>query len=361
MVMNRQQGPDRADLGRRQLFFGAAIVAGGAVVAGCTSNEPQDVGGDNRAAEAPRPATEEKPGRPVTIGFSAPAADHGWIAAITANAENQAKAYSEVTLEKVEATNDIAKQIAAVETLINKKVDALVILPNDGKQLTAVAQKATDAGIPVINLDRIFDTPLSYRCWIGGDNYGMGVAAANFIAERLKSEGKSNPVIAEIAGIDSLPLTQERSQGFKDALAKAGLEVKNRVAANFTVPGGQRAASNLLQAAPKIDALWNHDDDQGIGVLAAIDQAKRDEFFMVGGAGSSDMMERIKADDSVIKCTVTYNPSMASSAVSLARLVAQGRGMSDLVENEIPKMITLASATITKENVDDYLDLGFRS
>jgi ribose transport system substrate-binding protein len=35
--------------------------------------------------------------------------------------------------------------------------------------------------------------------------------------------------------------------------------------------------------------------------------------------------------------------------------------MSDLVENEVPKMITLASATITKDNVDDYLELGFRS
>jgi ribose transport system substrate-binding protein len=357
--MNQHHGPDDANLGRRQLFFGAALAAGGAVVAGCTSNEPPPTTtDDNEPAEQP---AGDEPGRQVTIGFSAPAADHGWIAAITRNADSQAKTYSDVSLEKVEATNDVAKQIAAVETLINKQVDALVILPNDGKQLTAVAQKATDAGIPVINLDRIFDTPLSYRCWIGGDNYGMGVAAANFIVERLDRDGVQNPVIAEIAGIDSLPLTQERSQGFEDALAKAGLEVKNRVAADFTVPGGQKAASNLLQAAPKIDALWNHDDDQGIGVLAAIDQAGRDEFFMVGGAGSTDMMERIKADNTVIKCTVTYNPSMASSAVSLARLVAQGKGMTDLVENEIPKMITLASATITKSNVDDYMSLGFRS
>ncbi len=54
--------------------------------------------------------------------------------------------------------------------------------------------------------------------------------------------------------------------------------------------------SNLLQAAPKIDALWNHDDDQGLGVLAAIEQAGRDEFIMVGGAGSKNMMDLIKAD-----------------------------------------------------------------
>ena len=52
---------------------------------------------------------------------------------------------------------------------------------------------------------------------------------------------------------------------------------------------------------------------------------------------------------------------MASSAVSLARLVAQNRGMGDLVEKEVPTSITLASATVTKENVDTYLPLGFES
>jgi ribose transport system substrate-binding protein len=52
---------------------------------------------------------------------------------------------------------------------------------------------------------------------------------------------------------------------------------------------------------------------------------------------------------------------MASDAINLARLVAQEKSMSDLVENEIPASITLASATVTKENVDKYLPLGFAS
>ena len=77
-------------------------------------------------------ATAE-PGRPVTIGFSAPAADHGWIAAIAANAQAQAEKYTDVTFAPVNPTNDITQQIAAIDTLINRKVDAIVILPNDGK------------------------------------------------------------------------------------------------------------------------------------------------------------------------------------------------------------------------------------
>ncbi len=350
--------PLRPGLQRRRFLIGAGVVGAGAALSACTSNAAPAASGANVAAAAGNNAAA---GAAVTIGFSAPAADHGWIAAIANNAAAQAKQYPDVTFEAVNPTNDVTQQIAAVQTLINKKVSALVILPNDGSQLTSVGRAAMQAGIPVINLDRIFDSPLAYRTWIGGDNYGMGVSAGTYVGEQLKSKGVTNPVIGEIAGIDSLPLTQSRSKGFADALASFGFKVGPRQAADFTAQGGQRVTANLLQAAPKLDALWNHDDDQGIGVLAAINQAGRSEFFMVGGAGSANAMRDIKADKTVLKATVTYAPTMASSAISLARLVAQNRGMGDLVEKEVPTSITLASATVTKENVDVYLPLGFES
>ena len=190
----------------------------------------------------------------------------------------------------------------------------------------------------------------------------MGVSAGNYIGEQLKAKGVANPIIGEIAGIDSLALTQERSQGFNDALATVRL--RGRAAAGRRLHRGTAASGwrpTCCRPLPKMDALWNHDDDQGIGVLAAINQASRNEFFMVGGAGSANAMRDIKADNTVLKATVTYSPSMASSAISLARLIAQGKGMADLVEKEVPTSITLASATITKENVDAYLPLGFES
>jgi ribose transport system substrate-binding protein len=121
----------------------------------------------------------------------------------------------------------------------------------------------------------------------------MGVSAGTYICQQLKD--KKDAVVAEIAGIDSLPLTQDRSQGFKEALADCGLKVSNRVAAEFTVESGEKAAANLLQAAPKIDAIWNHDDDQGVGVMAAIKNSGRKEFFVVGGAGSANVMRDIKS------------------------------------------------------------------
>jgi len=342
-------------LSRRTVLFGGAAVGAGTLLTACTSNSTGEntqinKGGDTNANAAA--------GQKVVIGFSAPAADHGWVAAIT-NAKAQAGAYSDVELRTVEAGTDAAAQRAAISTLVAQKPNVIVMLPYDGKELNSAGLEAMKAGIPVVNLDRAFPSANAYRLQIKGDNYGMGLAAGTYIGDRLKAKGVSNPLIGEIPGIDSLELTQERSLGFRTALASYGFKVANRRPAQFTADSGQAAATALLQALPRMDALWNHDDDQGIGVLAAIKQAGRSEFFMVGGAGSKAAIGAISADNSVLKATVTYSPSMASSAISLARLIAQGKGMSDLVELQVPKEITLASVTITKDNAAKYSKLGF--
>ncbi|GAB2597397.1 substrate-binding domain-containing protein [Streptomyces capparidis] len=341
---------------RRRLLLGGAALSATAALGACTSNENND--GDGGEQPAAQPAADES-GKPVTIGFAGPQADHGWLNAINEQAKARAKKYADVTLEITEGSNDTAQQIGQIETLINKKVDVLVILPADGKALTQTGLKAMRAGIPVINLDRIFDSPQAYRTWIGGDNYGMGLNAGHFIGEQLK--GRRNAKVVELAGMDSLELTRQRTQGFDDALKNyPNIRKVARQAAEFTVESGQAKMAQLLQAEPKFDALWNHDDDQGVGAERAIAQAGRDEFLMVGGAGSRHAMDAIKADNTVLKATVLYPPTMAASAIDLARALAQGRGIGGMAELEIPATVTLYSAVVTKDNVDDYLATGFR-
>ena len=122
---------------------------------------------------------------------------------------------------------------------------------------------------------------------------------------------------------------------------------------------GEKAASNLFQSAPKIDVIWNHDDDQGVGVKAAFDDAKHDEFTFIGGAGSCNAMQWIK--DGEMGATVIYPPTQAADGIRMARLIAQDKGLSDLVQVAVPKRIVLNAPVVTKENVDDYKDLCFQS
>ena len=341
---------------RRRVLVPALALAS-LVLAGCTGNTPEP--SDDAPAAAPAAGGNDEPGDTVRIGFSAPAADHGWMAAITEAARAEADRYDDVELQVAEGTNDVSLQISQVETFINDGVDAIVLLPFDGAALTPVALQAMEAGIPVINVDREFDSPFASRVTVLGDNYGMGISAGTYVCEQLADS--PDAVVAEIAGIDSLPLTQDRSQGFADALSECGLDVDNRVAADFTVEGGEEAAANLLQAAPRIDAIWNHDDDQGVGVLAAVENAGRDEFFMVGGAGSANVMRSIEADDSVVKATVVYPSTQAADGVRLARLLVQEKALGDLVEVEVPRQVQLFAPVVTRDNVEQYLSSAFES
>jgi ribose transport system substrate-binding protein len=342
---------------RRFTSTAVAFVGAGVLLAGCTGNTPEsesEGGGGNNVA-----SSNDEEGDTVRIGFSAPAADHGWMAGITEAARAAAEEYGDVELTVAEGTNDVSTQISQVETFINDGVDAIVLLPFDGAALTPVALEAMEAGIAVINVDREFDSPFAARATVLGDNYGMGVSAGTYVCEQVGDN--PDAVVAEIAGIDSLPLTQDRSQGFADALEECGLDVDNRVAADFTVEGGEEAAANLLQAAPQIDALWNHDDDQGVGVLAAIENAGRDEFIMVGGAGSANAMRAIQEGNSVLQATVIYPHTQAADGIKLARLVAQQKSLSDLTSQGVPRRTVLDAPVVTADNVDQYIDRAFES
>jgi ribose transport system substrate-binding protein len=344
---------------------GTTVVAALSVLAlaACTSNDSgsndddkADLGGGTSQAAA---GSNDDAGDKIVIGFSAPAADHGWMGSITQSAKDVAAQYDDVELRVAEGTNDVNLQISQVETFINDGVDAIVLLPFDGAAMTPIALEAMKAGIPVINVDREFDDPNAARVTVLGDNYGMGVSAGKYICDNL--DGKTDAVVAEIAGIDSLPLTQDRSQGFKDALAECDQDVDNRVAAEFTPESGEEQAANLLQAAPKIDFLWNHDDDQGVGVLAAINNAGRDEFTMIGGAGSKNAMDLIQAGDSVLKATVIYPSTQAADGIKLARLLVQQKALGDLVEVEVPRTVQLYAPVVTADNVDQFIDTAFES
>jgi ribose transport system substrate-binding protein len=343
---------------RRRLLMTVAAVAAGALLTSCTSNTPQTAD-DNNGSTASAPATTggAAPGKKVRILFSGPVADHGFLAAINSFAKAEAAKHPDIEFRALEAAADAPAQIAAVQTAIAEKPDALIIFPQDGDQLTGVGKAATAAGIPVINLDRKFNDASAYRMFLAGDNYRVGFNAGTYIGKKLK--GKSDAVIGEITGIATLALTRERSQGFKDALNIYGLKVSRQVNASFTVQSGQQAMANLLAAAPKLDAVFNHDDDQNIGSEAAAAQASRKEFFIVGTAASNTMLKHIKDGDARIEADVTFTPAISATAVSMARLIAQGRSMDELAGLPLPSNMLIDSELVTKDNVAQYEKFGW--
>jgi ribose transport system substrate-binding protein len=320
-------------------------------------------GGDTKtvteqAPAAASPATGGEEGKQVTIIASVPPTDHGWLGAISKNAKKQADAYKDVKFELLQAA-DADSQAQQVEQAIAKKPDALVILPQDGAALTPVAQKAEKAGIPVVNIDRLFSAPDAATATVLGDNYQIGVLGAEYIADQLKCQGN----VVEIQGLAGISVTTDRSKGFADTVKKkcpgGGLKVVAQQPGDFNPDQGLKVMENILQAEKKIDAVYTHDDDMAQGVAQAIRNAGRDkEMFLTGVGGSQDAMKQIK-QGGLYRATFLYNPNMAATAVTMARLLAQGQGFPELVPPEVPRQLIVPAAVVTQDNVDEYEKYAF--
>jgi ribose transport system substrate-binding protein len=326
-------------------------------VAACSDDDDDGGGGNENAAETSESGSPAA-GRDVKIAFSAPGADHGWMAAITENAREEAEQLGDVELIASEGVTESAAQADQIETLIQQKPDVLVVLPFEGDALTPVAQKAMSQGIPVVNVDREFSDEAAYRTLITGDNYGIGIQAGNYFAEELDCKGN----VVEIQGIAGISVTEQRSDGFRDAIKRRcgnGIKIIASQPADFVPDKGLSVMENILQSEDEIDAVYTHDDDMAEGVVSAIENAGReDEMFLTGAGGSKNAMERI-AQGGLYRATFLYNPSMSASAIRIARLIARGEGFEELAEPEVPSKITVPATTVTEENVAEVEELGF--
>jgi len=318
----------------------AALVALG--VAACGSS------GDTKTvtvtAAPQNAASEGGTGKTVHIIASVPPTDHGWLGAISKNAKAAAAGHKDVKFELLQAA-DADSQAQQIEQAIAQKPDALVVLPQDGEALTPVAQKFTkqDAATATIL----------------GDNYQIGTLAADYIGDQLKCNGN----VVEIQGLAGISVTTDRSKGFADELKKkcpnGGIKVVARQPGDFNPDTGLKVMENILNAQKKIDAVYTHDDDMAQGVVQAIRNAGRDkDMFLTGVGGSTDAMKQIKAGG-LYRATFLYNPNMAASAVNMARLIALGQGMPELVPPEVPRQIIVPAAVVTQDNVAKYEKYAF--
>ena len=335
------------------------LLIGVILVFGATACGGDDDGGDTASETPTATSAPAQSGPKAKIAVSVPAADHGWLKAVSEDAKKEGEDLSDqVDLTINDSAGSSAEQADQIETLLGEKPDVLVVLPFEGDALTPIAQKATAAGVPVVNIDREFSTPGAYRTWIGGDNYGIGWQAGNYFADELECAGN----VVEIQGLAGISVTEQRSQGFTDALKQRcedGIKIVASQPADFAPDKGLSVMENILQGQKDIDGVYTHDDDMAEGVVAAIENAGREgDMFLTGAGGSKAAMERIE-QGGLYRATFLYNPTMAASAVRLANLIAHDEGMADLTEPEVPSRIQVPATTVTKDNVAEYKDLGY--
>ncbi|WP_226554403.1 multiple monosaccharide ABC transporter substrate-binding protein [Celeribacter naphthalenivorans] len=98
------------------------------------------------------------------------------------------------------AEDDIPNQLAQIENMITKGVDALVIAAIDGTTLSNALENASAAGVKVIAYDRLIRDSGDVDYYATFDNFKVGVQQATSLVEGLKARFGDGPYNVELFG-----------------------------------------------------------------------------------------------------------------------------------------------------------------
>ena len=285
----------------------------------------------------------------VNLGVAIPAATHSFTAGIVWWA-NEAKKELEkkypdlkVTIKTASGAPEQANQLQDLVTV--NKINALVVFPFESASLTQPVAQVKSKGIYVTVVDRGLTDTSAQDAYVAGDNTAFGKVPAEYLAKALGGKGN----IVALRGIPTT-LDNERMDAF-NAVMKNYPDIKLLDAkhGNWNRDDAFKVMQDFLTRFKQIDAVWAADDDMAVGVLKAIDQAKRKDIRIVfGGAGAKGMVKTlIDGKDPRIQANVSYSPKFMYDAI---KLTAEAR----LKGEKLPPTTIIPSVLITKENAKQF-------
>ena len=296
-------------------------------------------------AAAPAMAQAKK----EVLGVSMPAATHSFMAGAVYWA-NEAKK----DLEKanpgiqvvVKTAKDAAEQANQLQDLVTaNKITSLVVFPFESAALTKPVAQVKAKGIYVTVVDRGLTDTSAQDAYVSGDNTAFGKIPAEYIVKTLGGKGN----VVALRGI-ATTLDNERMDAFNAVLKNSpDIKLLDAKYGNWNRDDAFKVMQDFLTRFKQIDAVWAADDDMAVGVLKAIDQAKRTDIKIVfGGAGAKGMVKTlIDGKDPRIQANVSYSPKFIYDAI---KLTAEAR----LKNEKLPATTIIPSVLITKENAKQF-------
>lgn len=235
--------------------------------------------------------------------------------------------------------DDTQQQIKDIEELLQKKVNLLIISPNESTAITPVVKKAYRSGVPVILVDRKIDTE-DYTAYIGADNYQIGKEAGLYLAGILNNKGN----IVEMRGWNGSTSDSERHAGFIDALKNyPDLKIIAEGRGNFLKEDSEREMTKILSRFNEIDVVFAMNDPMALGVHEALSKYSGRFPFIIGIDALPDKGGGIEnIEKGILDASFIY-PTEGDKIIDLALKILQNKPF--LKEN------ILHTAVVDKSNV----------
>jgi ribose transport system substrate-binding protein len=263
--------------------------------------------------------------------------------------EEGAKAYEtekgtfELTSVGMNSETDIDTQINAIDNFISKGMDIIVLAPADSTGLVASVKKAVDAGITVVNIDVKLDNEALAKAklpddflFVGPDNADGSQLSGDALGEAI-GNGANVIIIEGNPGADN---ATQRKVGFMRSVKKYNLNLLASNTAHWETEEANSVMTNLLVKYPNVQGVMCANDSMVIGVVKALEAARRLDVKVVGFDNITAVQELIR-QGKVLATVDQYGPKQAAMGIQTGLDILGGKVLTGWQKSPV-KLITKA-------------------
>lgn len=249
-----------------------------------------------------------------------------------------------VELAIFNSNNDPSAQNSAIETYIQQKVDAILVVAIDVNGIKPAITEAKKAGIPVVTIDAIVDGDNAVQ--VGVDNKKVGEDIGKYTANYIKTNLGGKATIGVVGALNSF-IQNVRLDGFKAGIASVpGAKIVSTVDGQNVQDTAQTAAENLISANPNLQIVYATGEPALIGLVAATSaQDATSRVKIVGWDLSAQAIKGI--DAGFVAAVVQQDPESEGR-------VAVNSALKLINKQPVEKNISVPVTIVTKANVGKY-------
>jgi len=274
--------------GRRIGFALSAAAMIAFAAAGCGSSDDDAESAGKQSAKSMRASCNslDKKTTGATIAYMPPGLEFPYYVGIGKGVESQGQKYGyEVTTSAPVSGADYAGQASRMRDIIHRGVDGIIFHTHNNSATAPLIKQAADEGIAVVIVNQdLTNFPAPVHAVVGYRERKTDHKMGKYAVKQMN--GKANiGLIAGLPGYDST----ERIGGFKDAIeGEPGMKVVSTLVGNWDVPGGHKAALDMLQAHPEINLIFAANDFMAEGAYQAAQSLHRKNLSILGSDGDTN-------------------------------------------------------------------------
>jgi len=234
------------------------VAVGALGIAGCTS---QRYWGGTTTAGA---------GGQAKIGLVTKTDTNPYFVALRESAKAEAaKLGAEFSAQAGKFDGDNDGQVTAIENLVQRGVNTILITPNSATGVLSAIKQARDKGIMVIALDTETDPASAVDATYATDNTAAGRQEGQYVKAIL---GDKPPQLLMLDGTPGSTVDTQRHTGFLQGfgLSDGDPAIIGHQSVNGDQSQAQQGMENLLQRATTVNAVYTLNEPTARGAYAAL-------------------------------------------------------------------------------------------